>query len=125
MDATFFDDTPYSDDIFPEPGSAILFARNLDIRSILPSTFYHLSRLEMSLNRADEADKRVRDRIANVRTGGGRTADWSYLTKQDFKCLLLGRERIQQFMEAHAHYFSSFFYNCDKPCSRRIPEAKF
>ncbi|EIW77589.1 hypothetical protein CONPUDRAFT_167721 [Coniophora puteana RWD-64-598 SS2] len=112
---------PCSDIVFPEPGSAAQLAREFDLRKITPAVFYHLSRLEISRNRGHLYDKQVADRIAEVRSLGGRTANWSLLTLPDLKCLLLGRERIQQYLEKEFTRFrnSPQFHYCDPQCNRK------
>ncbi|EIW77531.1 hypothetical protein CONPUDRAFT_75394 [Coniophora puteana RWD-64-598 SS2] len=94
---------PCSDHVFPEPGSAIQLAREFDLHRILPSMFYHLSRLDISCDLAQMDDHPVRERIDDARSLGDRTANWSFLTLQDLKCLLHGREGIRQFIEDESH----------------------
>ncbi|EIW86036.1 hypothetical protein CONPUDRAFT_46875 [Coniophora puteana RWD-64-598 SS2] len=128
MEENLPDELPHNDDVYPEPGAAISLAREFCLYDILPAAFYHLSRTQISCNRAAKTDDQgVSDNIAEIHEDGGRTANWSYLTRNDFKCLLLGRERIQRFMESKALQFqnSSRFADCDLGCDRRGIETKF
>ncbi|EIW87223.1 hypothetical protein CONPUDRAFT_46098 [Coniophora puteana RWD-64-598 SS2] len=130
-DEELIDLVPYNDDIFPEPGFAIHLARTLDIREILPAAFYHLSRLKISHDRSVKED--TLDDMSEVRHEeisehlvdyGGRTANWSYLSIQDFRCLLLGRERIERFLPTQLHRFApaECWY---KTCKGKVPEAQY
>ncbi|EIW80338.1 hypothetical protein CONPUDRAFT_73485 [Coniophora puteana RWD-64-598 SS2] len=121
---------PFNDDIFPEPGSAIRLAREFHLTNVLPAAFYHLSRLEISCDRsAKEIDRGVAARIVEVQEEGGRTADWSFLTNGDLKCLLLGRERIRQYLQGKAtlsvfHVSLKEVNMCHRDCNAASLDSK-
>ncbi|TFY73469.1 hypothetical protein EWM64_g10543, partial [Hericium alpestre] len=81
---------------FPEPAAAIQLARQYNIHSILPAAFYHLSCLgvdsdwsQTHVNCAESGFERLNLAI------GARTARWELLEREDFLCLLRGRERVK------------------------------
>ncbi|KAH0826099.1 hypothetical protein J3R83DRAFT_11656 [Lanmaoa asiatica] len=80
-------DVEYIDDYLPEPAAAIKLAYQFDIPSILPSAFYHLSRLSI----LDDWDKTHADSAMSIRNLRKRTAQWGLLSAKDFHCLLLGK----------------------------------
>ena len=86
-------DLPYLDDHLPEPVSTIALARNYVIPSLLPSAFYHLSRLSIYDDR--RTTRTLEDGGNNSYSegllDGQRTADWILLSSMDYMCLLKGR----------------------------------
>jgi hypothetical protein len=77
------------DDSFPEPCSAIQFAREFDLPQILPAAFYHLARIKF------KNDWDV------LRTGSDvsldvRSARWTLLSREDLFCLIQGRDYLMQ-----------------------------
>ncbi|TDL17684.1 hypothetical protein BD410DRAFT_794159 [Rickenella mellea] len=86
---------PYLDDMMPEPGAAIQLARQCDIPQILPAAFYHLSRLSM---KQDWDECRNGGEASVYLVSSERTARWYLLSREDFRCLLAGREALHQFV---------------------------
>ncbi|KAJ7490351.1 hypothetical protein B0H11DRAFT_1719442 [Mycena galericulata] len=82
-------DDLYLDERLPEPVTAIRLARDFGIPKILPSTFYHLSRLS-----TEDDWLSYRQNRANL--GVNRTARWDLLHADDYKLLLKLREAIQE-----------------------------
>jgi hypothetical protein len=86
------------DDYLPEPTSAIRLARECDIPSILPATFYHLSRLSIEdswCNAHTSSINPVEPEVPHWHSFyGNRTADWTILSAQDYICLLQGKAKL-------------------------------
>ncbi|KAF8121129.1 hypothetical protein EV363DRAFT_1366668 [Boletus edulis] len=82
------------DDHSPEPAAAIKLAHRFDIPSILPAAFYHLSRLSIQ----DDWDKTHADPSISIRNPTKRTAKWGLLSVEDFRCLLLGKAELADFL---------------------------
>lgn len=80
-----------ADNYFVEPCGAISFARAQGIDSILPSAFYHLSRVSPKFDHGDDDD----DRSWDYRFEGGRTAAWSLLSTKDYRTLQIGQHAIR------------------------------
>jgi len=110
-------DLDFIDIELPEPGAAIRLARDLDIREVLPAAFYHLSRLKITHDRRLEDEGSDHEDIIWHRAEGGRTANWSFLSTEDLRCLLRGRENIERCLRAEYHTFS-------RPCERKDSDAK-
>ncbi|EIW74887.1 hypothetical protein CONPUDRAFT_169800 [Coniophora puteana RWD-64-598 SS2] len=127
MDVEDPDDAPYADVVYPEPGSAIRLAREFNLDKVLPAAFYHMSRLDITCDRAKLHLEEVAARIDEVHESEGRTGDWSFLTKDDLQCLLLGRERIYQHMQMESGRFDfpPDHPNCNPSCNRRSVHTKF
>lgn len=85
-------DAEHADDHFVEPCGAIRFAREQDVDSILPSAFYHLSRV--STRDADSDDQMDYE----YKWEGGRTANWSLLTAEDYRTLQIGQSAIRSWV---------------------------
>ncbi|EIW87225.1 hypothetical protein CONPUDRAFT_96559 [Coniophora puteana RWD-64-598 SS2] len=102
-----YDDHVYVDEVFPEPGTTIRLAREMDIPVVLPAVFYHLSRLKITRERTSE--------ITDFKIIGGRTADWSALSEEDLRCLLYGRENLQEYKSIACRplIFSCSHKECD------------
>ncbi|EIW87224.1 hypothetical protein CONPUDRAFT_96556 [Coniophora puteana RWD-64-598 SS2] len=103
------EDLPFIDEVFPEPGAAIRLARDLDIQEVLPAAFYHLSRLKITQDRRVEgqsSESNHEDDLIWHRVEGGRTANWSFLSIEDFRCLLSGRENIERYLRTKYPDFS-------------------
>lgn len=81
------------DDCFPEPAAAIKLANQFNITSILPSAFYHLSRISI----LDDWDQTHADPSISIRNTK-RTARWDQLSAKDFHRLLLGKAKIASFL---------------------------
>lgn len=85
----------YIDDHLPEPASAIRLARECDIPSILPASFYHLSRLSIHDYRCTPQSRTgALDASNKDISNGNRTAEWSILSPDDYICLLKGRAKL-------------------------------
>jgi hypothetical protein len=86
------------DDYLPEPTSAIRLARECDIPSILPATFYHLSHLSIEdswCNAHTSSINPVEPEVPHWHSFyGNRTADWTILSAQDYICLLQGKAKL-------------------------------
>ncbi|TDL17690.1 hypothetical protein BD410DRAFT_794168 [Rickenella mellea] len=84
------------DNHFPEPGAAIQLARLCNIPEILPAAFYHLSRLHQNedwdMCWGSSPDE---DTLEKVAAGKKRTARWGLLTDQDYRCLVRGRDFLE------------------------------
>lgn len=84
------------DDYLPEPASAIRLARDCNIPSILPSAFYHLSRISVYHDRHEAHLEGYRgtcfhhDDTCDYQ----RSADWNILSSLDYTCLLKGKARL-------------------------------
>ncbi|KAF8121087.1 hypothetical protein EV363DRAFT_1366836 [Boletus edulis] len=87
-------DTDRIDDYFPEPAAAIKVAHQFDIPSILPAAFYHLSRLSV----LDDWDKTHADPSIDIQNPTRRTARWGLLSGKDYRCLLLGKAELANFL---------------------------
>jgi len=85
----FYGSMDIIDDSFPEPASAIKFAREFDLPQILPAAFYHLARIETTRDwdvlRVEIG--RSLDRVL-------RSARWNLLSREDLFCLTRGREYL-------------------------------
>ncbi|KAG6377978.1 hypothetical protein JVT61DRAFT_14774 [Boletus reticuloceps] len=88
----YYSDADRMDDHSPEPAAAIKLAHRFDIPSILPAAFYHLSRLSIQ----DDWDKTHTD--PSIRHPTKRTAKWGLLSAKDFRCLLLGKAELADFL---------------------------
>lgn len=93
------------DNALPEPASAIRLARECNIPSILPPAFYHLSRLSIE----DDWDlvrsygpKKLTDVRKPQLSYGFRSARWSLLRAEDFRCLLIGKLAIEKHRACHS-----------------------
>ena len=82
------------DDHLPEPASVIQLARQFDIPGVLPSAFYHLSRLSV----LDDWDKIHADPSLQIRNPTQRTARWGLLSAEELHCLLLGKAELADFL---------------------------
>jgi hypothetical protein len=84
------------DDYLPEPASAIRLARDCNIPSILPSAFYHLSRISVYHDRHKARLEGYQgtcfhhDDTCDYQ----RSADWNLLSSSDYTCLLKGKARL-------------------------------
>lgn len=86
-------DTPYRETI-PEPASVVSLARDCEVPTILPTVFYHLSRIPYFMTDGyggDDYDDETRSRYLDKR---GHEADFSLLSMADLHRLLTGRERM-------------------------------
>lgn len=82
------------DDYLPEPAAAIKLAHQFDIPTILPTAFYHLSRLSI----LDDWDKTHADPPITTLNRTQRTAKWGLLSARDFHCLLLGKAEFAEIL---------------------------
>jgi BTB/POZ domain len=84
------------DDYLPEPASAIRLARDCNIPSILPSAFYHLSRISVYHDRhkVRHGDFRGTCFHHDDTCDYQRSADWNLLSSSDYTCLLKGKVRL-------------------------------
>ncbi|KAF8121079.1 hypothetical protein EV363DRAFT_1187321 [Boletus edulis] len=104
------------DDHSPEPAAAIKLAHRFDIPSILPAAFYHLSRLSIQ----DDWDKTHADPSISIRNPTKRTAKWGLLSAKDFRCLLLGKAELADFLRGcinpedlrHSHMWQGILVKC-------------
>ncbi|KAH0832975.1 hypothetical protein J3R83DRAFT_11953 [Lanmaoa asiatica] len=87
-------DVEHIDDCLPEPAAAIELAHEFYIYSVLPSAFYHLSRLSI----LDDWDKTHADSAISIRNPRQRTARWGLLSAKDLRCLLLGKAEFAGFL---------------------------
>lgn len=78
------------DEAFPEPASAIQFAKDFDIPEILPAAFYNLSCLHVMLDWF-----RNRERPDEYKNWTSLTARWSDLGRDDLFVLMHGKCSIQ------------------------------
>ncbi|TFY80791.1 hypothetical protein EWM64_g3228 [Hericium alpestre] len=81
----------------PEAASAINLSHACNVPNILPAAFYHLSRISI-LHDWDRTHVALEDNgIPDYSdlVNGARTARWNLLSKEDFICLLTGRERLK------------------------------
>ncbi|TDL27773.1 hypothetical protein BD410DRAFT_739026 [Rickenella mellea] len=92
------DEIEFLDAVFPEPGAAIRLARECDIPQILPSAFYHLSRLLQQDDWNIHHDWNDPDNDTYALSNGRRTARWDLLCLEDYRCLARGREKMDEFM---------------------------
>ena len=90
-------ESPYPNRLLPEPASAIRLAQECNISSILPTAFYHLSRLSI-----DDDWSKSQERSEAVKTGS--TADWGLLTADDLRCLLKGRAKMRRTSQEILHF---------------------
>lgn len=96
----------HADDCFIEPCAAIRFARQQGIDSMLPSAFYHLSRLPPR----DDSDDSDSDSDSDDSTDHGRrTARWSLMTTEDYRTLQRGQHAIRAWVLAQTRQSTS---NC-------------
>lgn len=83
------------DDYLPEPASAIRLARDCNIPSILPSAFYHLSRISVYHDLHEARLGGYRETCFHHDTYDyQRSADWNLLSSSDYNCLLKGKARL-------------------------------
>lgn len=102
------------DAYFVEPCCAIRFARKQGIDSILPSAFYHLSRISPLYD--FEGDDSY-----DYTYYGGRTANWSLLSGQDYRRLLKGQNAIRSWVLHQANRWSSSYrilHSGEAPCRK-------
>ncbi|TFK49000.1 hypothetical protein OE88DRAFT_453896 [Heliocybe sulcata] len=88
----------YYDDVVPEPASAIRFARDFGVPSILPAAFYALSLIDPR----DDWDtcRGPGPYDADTLRQGGRSARWHLLGPSDYRGLLIGIPGLwNQFMD--------------------------
>ncbi|TDL17685.1 hypothetical protein BD410DRAFT_843478 [Rickenella mellea] len=102
MNAWTVDDSPDTDsktldDVFPEPGAAIHLARLCDIPQVLPAAFYNLSRLSQKYDWSHYHAHCFDSRYDSL-YWGQRTARWALLCSEDYRCLLMGKERMDEFV---------------------------
>lgn len=90
-------DPEHADDHFVEPCSAIRFARKQGVRNILPSAFYHLSRV--SPQRSFDGPEEYYE----YKWRGSRTANWSLLTTEDYRTLQIGQRAIRSWVLQQVH----------------------
>ncbi|TFK48999.1 hypothetical protein OE88DRAFT_451274 [Heliocybe sulcata] len=94
------DEGRFYDDLVPEPASAIRFARDFDVPSILPAAFYDLLLIDPK-NDWDTCRRRgPAQEPSSPLKDGDRTARWDLLSALDFRALMAGREKLwQRFLE--------------------------
>ncbi|TFY80786.1 hypothetical protein EWM64_g3227 [Hericium alpestre] len=85
----------------PEAASAIRLARHCNIPSILPAAFYHLSRITIENDWDKTHVTHTNDHIPEYTelVAGARTARWDLVTREDFVCLFLGKERMKTMVD--------------------------
>ena len=116
----------FPDDHLPEPASAIMLARSCDVPSILPSAFYHLSRLSIDNDRhtSREAPSTEYGSLhQDCLNEGQRTADWALLSTAEYISLLRGRRALTQATEMWSSLAAtSICMHTTNPCdqSRQI-----
>lgn len=82
------------DSLTPEPCEAIRLARKCGLYSILPAAFYHLSRIRGTADRHFSQVMQDDRETSRVVVEGERTAEFSLLSVEDFRCLIIGRDAI-------------------------------
>ncbi|GJJ13668.1 hypothetical protein Clacol_007924 [Clathrus columnatus] len=97
-----------TEELMPDPCAAIRLARKCNVPSILPAALYHLSRIQ------GISDCHLPDSLKKTFSGEirGQTADFSLLSTEDSRCLLVGRDAILHLFEhylkkAHNEVWSS------------------
>ena len=77
----------------PEPASAIRLGRDCNVPSILPSAFYHLSRISVyhELHKIRPGGRRATCFYYDYTCDHQRSADWNLLSSSDYICLLRGK----------------------------------
>jgi len=90
----------------PEPASVILLARRCDVPRLLPSAFYHLSRLSAATrfeeDCCEDGSEVLFPSFFGIRQRRRRSAFWSLLTRQDLDTLALGKERMGRWISKQA-----------------------
>ncbi|TFY79585.1 hypothetical protein EWM64_g4430 [Hericium alpestre] len=86
--------SPFIDDFFPEPASAICLARDFNIPKILPVAFYHLLRVPITNDWDPLHEESPRGEIDSAPLCGARTAKLGLLRAEELLIMLRGRHEF-------------------------------
>lgn len=115
----------YFDDRFPEPASAIAFAREFGVMSILPFAFCMLAQIEpaMDWDELRSADGSASAELQKKLARGERSARWDLLDRRDLFRLHFGMHSLRRCSEDLLHPVHDSMDrdgDCYQSCSKKL-----